>query len=67
MTGGGADYCFECAGKASLMEEAYTSCRKVSLYSSPSIYLSIYLLIMPCTVVYRQTKNVIKIVPALQF
>nr|XP_007141579.1 hypothetical protein PHAVU_008G2078000g [Phaseolus vulgaris]ESW13573.1 hypothetical protein PHAVU_008G2078000g [Phaseolus vulgaris] len=28
MTGGGADYCFECAGKASLMEEAYTSCRK---------------------------------------
>ncbi|KAK7372660.1 hypothetical protein VNO80_06047 [Phaseolus coccineus] len=28
MTGGGADYCFECAGKASLMEEAYASCRK---------------------------------------
>ncbi|KAK4429465.1 Alcohol dehydrogenase-like 7 [Sesamum alatum] len=28
MTGGGADYCFECVGKASLVEEAYASCRK---------------------------------------
>ncbi|KAG5064541.1 hypothetical protein JHK85_005724 [Glycine max] len=28
MTGGGADYCFECVGMASLMHEAYASCRK---------------------------------------
>ncbi|KAL7155580.1 hypothetical protein ABFS83_03G084800 [Erythranthe nasuta] len=28
MTGGGADYCFECVGKASLVEEAYSCCRK---------------------------------------
>ncbi|XP_047325351.1 alcohol dehydrogenase-like 7 [Impatiens glandulifera] len=28
MTGGGADYCFECVGLASLIEEAYASCRK---------------------------------------
>jgi len=27
MTGGGADYCFECVGMASLMQEAYASCR----------------------------------------
>ncbi|KAL6506641.1 hypothetical protein OROHE_022473 [Orobanche hederae] len=28
MTDGGADYCFECVGKASLVEEAFASCRK---------------------------------------
>ncbi|XP_057784615.1 alcohol dehydrogenase-like 7 [Salvia miltiorrhiza] len=28
MTGGGADYCFECVGKASIVEEAYACCRK---------------------------------------
>ncbi|KAL9316094.1 hypothetical protein ACSQ67_017095 [Phaseolus vulgaris] len=28
MTDGGTDYSFECVGKASLMEEAYASCRK---------------------------------------
>ncbi|KAJ7957944.1 putative Alcohol dehydrogenase [Quillaja saponaria] len=28
ITGGGADYCFECVGMASLVEEAYASCRK---------------------------------------
>ncbi|XP_045811416.1 alcohol dehydrogenase-like 7 [Trifolium pratense] len=28
MTDGGADYCFECVGMASLMHEAYASCRK---------------------------------------
>ncbi|KAH6782782.1 Zinc-binding alcohol dehydrogenase family protein, partial [Perilla frutescens var. frutescens] len=28
MTGGGADYCFECVGMASLVEEAYACCRK---------------------------------------
>ncbi|KAJ8762119.1 hypothetical protein K2173_007269 [Erythroxylum novogranatense] len=28
MTGGGADYCFECVGGASLVEEAYACCRK---------------------------------------
>nr|GLL37069.1 alcohol dehydrogenase-like 7 [Ipomoea trifida] len=28
MTGGGADYCFECVGEATLMQEAYASCRK---------------------------------------
>nr|KJB11813.1 hypothetical protein B456_002G1197001 [Gossypium raimondii] len=28
MTGGGADYCFECVGLASLVQEAYASCRK---------------------------------------
>ncbi|XP_038715465.1 alcohol dehydrogenase-like 7 [Tripterygium wilfordii] len=28
MTGGGADYCFECVGLASLVEEAYASSRK---------------------------------------
>jgi len=42
MTGGGADYCFECVGMATLVQEAYASCRKVSLFSlypSPSIYL----------------------------
>ena len=29
MTDGGADYCFECVGMASLVHEAYASCRKV--------------------------------------
>lgn len=33
MTGGGADYCFECVGSASLVQEAYACCRKVSLIS----------------------------------
>ncbi|XP_021756506.1 alcohol dehydrogenase-like 7 [Chenopodium quinoa] len=28
MTDGGADYCFECVGKATLVQEAYASCRK---------------------------------------
>ncbi|XP_071685976.1 alcohol dehydrogenase-like 7 [Rutidosis leptorrhynchoides] len=28
MTDGGADYCFECVGLTSLMQEAYASCRK---------------------------------------
>ncbi|XP_027932052.1 alcohol dehydrogenase-like 7 [Vigna unguiculata] len=28
MTGGGADYCFECVGMASVVHEAYASCRK---------------------------------------
>ncbi|KAK6131402.1 hypothetical protein DH2020_034845 [Rehmannia glutinosa] len=28
MTGGGADCCFECVGKASLVEEAFACCRK---------------------------------------
>ncbi|XP_021902675.1 alcohol dehydrogenase-like 7 [Carica papaya] len=28
MTGGGADYCFECVGRASLVQEAYASSRK---------------------------------------
>ncbi|KZV20101.1 alcohol dehydrogenase-like 7 [Dorcoceras hygrometricum] len=28
MTGGGADYCFECVGKAFLVEEAFACCRK---------------------------------------
>ncbi|KAL2895610.1 Alcohol dehydrogenase-like 7 [Bienertia sinuspersici] len=28
MTDGGADYCFECVGKASLVQDAYASCRK---------------------------------------
>ncbi|CAI9109886.1 OLC1v1009812C1 [Oldenlandia corymbosa var. corymbosa] len=32
MTDGGADYCFECVGTASLVHEAYASCRK--LYSN---------------------------------
>ena len=32
MTGGGADYCFECVGMASLVHEAYASCRKVYFY-----------------------------------
>ncbi|CAM8912535.1 unnamed protein product [Rhodiola kirilowii] len=27
-SGGGADYCFECVGMPSLMQEAYTCCRK---------------------------------------
>lgn len=31
MTDGGADYCFECVGMASLVHEAYACCRKVSL------------------------------------
>jgi S-(hydroxymethyl)glutathione dehydrogenase/alcohol dehydrogenase len=34
MTGGGADYCFECVGMASLVHEAYASCRKVYFYLS---------------------------------
>jgi len=29
MTDGGADYCFECVGMASLVQDAYASCRKV--------------------------------------
>ncbi|GAV87147.1 ADH_zinc_N domain-containing protein/ADH_N domain-containing protein [Cephalotus follicularis] len=28
MTGGGADYCFECVGMVSLVHEAYACCRK---------------------------------------
>ncbi|KAK4781523.1 hypothetical protein SAY86_015625 [Trapa natans] len=28
MTGGGADYCFECVGLSSLVHEAYACCRK---------------------------------------
>ncbi|CAA0831118.1 Alcohol dehydrogenase-like 7 [Striga hermonthica] len=28
MTGGGADFCFECVGKASLVDEAFACCRK---------------------------------------
>ncbi|GFZ10502.1 zinc-binding alcohol dehydrogenase family protein [Actinidia rufa] len=32
MTGGGADYCFECVGLASLVYEAYACCRKKSLF-----------------------------------
>ncbi|XP_065848229.1 alcohol dehydrogenase-like 7 [Euphorbia lathyris] len=28
MTGGGADYCFECVGMASLVREAFSCCRK---------------------------------------
>ncbi|KAL5557772.1 hypothetical protein UlMin_033983 [Ulmus minor] len=28
MTGGGADYCFECVGLASLVQEAFACCRK---------------------------------------
>ncbi|XP_074286158.1 alcohol dehydrogenase-like 7 [Silene latifolia] len=28
MTGGGADYCFECVGRSSLMQDAYACCRK---------------------------------------
>lgn len=31
MTDGGADYCFECIGLASLMEEAFNSSRDVVL------------------------------------
>lgn len=34
MTDGGADYCFECVGMSTLVEEAYASCRKVSCYLS---------------------------------
>ncbi|KAJ0085701.1 hypothetical protein Patl1_09440 [Pistacia atlantica] len=30
MTNGSADYCFECVGSASLMQEAYACCRQVS-------------------------------------
>lgn len=29
MTGGGADYCFECVGMASVVHDAYASCREV--------------------------------------
>lgn len=31
MTDGGADYCFECVGMASLVHEAYACCRKVCI------------------------------------
>lgn len=31
MTGGGADYCFECVGHAPLVQEAFACCRKVLL------------------------------------
>lgn len=48
MTGGGADYCFECVGLASLVHEAYASCRKVCLSQSVSKT-------HPCTVIYWQT------------
>lgn len=36
MTDGGADYCFECIGLASLMQDAINSSRPVSLSLSPS-------------------------------
>ena len=29
LTDGGADYCFECIGLASVMQEAFSSCREV--------------------------------------
>ncbi|KAI3976378.1 hypothetical protein MKX01_021894 [Papaver californicum] len=32
MTDGGADYCFECIGLASLMNDAFTSCRAVRIH-----------------------------------
>ena len=34
MTDGGADYCFECVGMASLVHEAFACCRKVSQFPS---------------------------------
>ncbi|ESQ46718.1 hypothetical protein EUTSA_v10028276mg, partial [Eutrema salsugineum] len=33
MTCGGADYCFECVGSSSLVQEAYACCRKICLDS----------------------------------
>ena len=34
MTNGGADYCFECIGLASLMAEAFNSSREVCFLSA---------------------------------
>lgn len=33
MTNGGADYCFECVGMGTLVQEAYACCRKVFPHS----------------------------------
>lgn len=37
MTDGGADYCFECVGMASLVHEAYACCRMVSFILHPPL------------------------------
>lgn len=37
MTDGGADYCFECVGAASLVHEAFACCRKVCVLLSLSL------------------------------
>jgi len=60
MTDGGADYCFECVGKASLMEDAYASSRRVSLL----FYLSISQSCIALWLICRQ-KYAIKTVTAL--
>lgn len=43
MTKGGADYCFECIGLASVMNDAFKSCRKVQtnwpVYTSTKLKL----------------------------
>lgn len=42
MTGCGADYCFECVGNASFVQEAYACCRMVSsLISNPEAHISV--------------------------
>lgn len=45
MTEGGADYCFECVGRASIVHEAFDCCRKVSnlIYRIELIYIYIYI------------------------
>lgn len=46
MTGGGADYCFECVGLVSSMEQAYACCRKVSLPKCHFIYVNVLVFLL---------------------
>ena len=43
MTDGGADYCFECVGMNTLVEEAFACCRKVYLSIQSKSLIKYYL------------------------
>ena len=43
LTNGGADYCFECIGMASVMQEAFRSSRQVTPLSHARIRIIVYL------------------------
>jgi Zn-dependent alcohol dehydrogenase len=51
MTNGGADYCFECIGSASLVHEAYACCRNVSVSLPPINELQMSISLIMCLVI----------------